>query len=209
MSKTVIAKNGIEPLKRAIARTQTGRHPCRGCRASWGVDAGEEVRFALDSPLEGGGFEPSVPGAKEPVSFAEGELRGIERGRPTKFVSLRGTDGSNPSPSSGESNELRSHYGKLYPGTILSWVDLGRVRAALCLIFARRESMPQALSAGLGSSTRRDAIAPRRRLADSGRTSPQVVSPEDFERLPRAFRSLVARNAVDWSHWRRLTSITA
>jgi len=22
----------------------------RGCRASWGVDAGEEVRFALDSP---------------------------------------------------------------------------------------------------------------------------------------------------------------
>src|SRR5580704_14919723 len=34
-------------------RTQTGRHPCRGCRASWGVDAGEEVRFALDSPLEG------------------------------------------------------------------------------------------------------------------------------------------------------------
>ena len=56
-----------------------------------------------DSPLEGGGFEPSVPGAKEPVSFAEGELRGIERGRPTKVVSLRGTDGSNPSPSSGES----------------------------------------------------------------------------------------------------------
>ena len=29
-------------------------------------------------------FEPSVPGAKEPVSFAEGELRGIERRRPTK-----------------------------------------------------------------------------------------------------------------------------
>jgi hypothetical protein len=60
-------------------------------------------RFAHDSPLEGGGFEPSVPGAKEPVSFAEGELRGIERGRPTKVVSLRGTDGSIPSPSSGES----------------------------------------------------------------------------------------------------------
>src|SRR3984893_13353442 len=62
-----------------------------------------KLRFAGDSPVEGGGFEPSVPGAKEPVSFAEGELRGIERGRPTKFVSLRGTDGSNPSPSSGES----------------------------------------------------------------------------------------------------------
>ena len=61
------------------------------------------LRFARDSPVEGDGFEPSVPGAKEPVSFAEGELRGIERGRPTKVVSLRGTDGSNPSPSSGES----------------------------------------------------------------------------------------------------------
>src|SRR5580704_1885672 len=61
------------------------------------------TKFARDSLLEGGGFEPSVPGAKEPVSFAEGELRGIERGRPTKVVSLRGTDGSNPSPSSGES----------------------------------------------------------------------------------------------------------
>src|SRR5271165_645811 len=58
------------------------------------------------SPVEGAGFEPSVPGAKEPVSFAEGELRGIERGRPTKVISLRGTDGSNPSPSSAESRRL-------------------------------------------------------------------------------------------------------
>src|SRR3984957_594538 len=61
------------------------------------------LRFSGASAVEGCGFEPSVPGAKEPVSFAEGELRGIERGRPTKVVSLRGTDGSNPSPSSGES----------------------------------------------------------------------------------------------------------
>jgi cytochrome c peroxidase len=49
-----------------------------------------------------------APGAKEPVSFAEGDLRGIERGRPTKVVSLRGTDGSNPSPSSGESGANRN-----------------------------------------------------------------------------------------------------
>jgi hypothetical protein len=34
------------------------------------------VRFACDSPLEGDGFEPSVPGTKEPVLVAEGELRG-------------------------------------------------------------------------------------------------------------------------------------
>src|ERR1700719_1125108 len=66
-------------------------------------DLNRARQVCKDSPPEGGGFEPSVPGAKEPVSFAEGEWRGIERGRPTKFVSLRGTDGSNPSPSSGES----------------------------------------------------------------------------------------------------------
>src|SRR4029077_7420169 len=32
-------------------------------------------RFARDSPLEGAGFELSVPGTKEPVFVAEGELR--------------------------------------------------------------------------------------------------------------------------------------
>ena len=35
----------------------------------------EEVRFAEDSLLEENGFEPSVPGTKEPVFVAEGELR--------------------------------------------------------------------------------------------------------------------------------------
>jgi hypothetical protein len=34
-----------------------------------------KIRFAPDSPLEGDGFEPSVPGTKEPVFVAEGELR--------------------------------------------------------------------------------------------------------------------------------------
>jgi hypothetical protein len=68
------------------------------------VDPGEEVRFALDSPLEGGGFEPSVPVASEPVYIAEGELRGIDGAAPKI---LRGTDGSNPSPSSGESAHAR------------------------------------------------------------------------------------------------------
>jgi hypothetical protein len=38
-------------------------------------DAPPKVRFARDSPLEGNGFEPSVPGTKEPVFVAEGELR--------------------------------------------------------------------------------------------------------------------------------------
>jgi hypothetical protein len=39
----------------------------------------EEVRFAEDSPLEGYGFEPSVPVAREPVYIAESELRGDRR----------------------------------------------------------------------------------------------------------------------------------
>src|SRR6478736_2987489 len=62
----------------------------------------DEVRFAVDWPLEGDGFEPSVPGTKEPVFVAEGELRD-RTGAAKKGCFLCGTDGSNPSPSSGES----------------------------------------------------------------------------------------------------------
>src|ERR1700720_118938 len=61
----------------------------------------EEVRFAVDSLLEGDGFEPSVPVAREPVYIAEGELRADRRAAKKIW---RGTDGSNPSPSSGESS---------------------------------------------------------------------------------------------------------
>ena len=57
-------------------------------------------RFAADSSLEGDGFEPSVPVAREPVYIAEGELRGDRRAAKKIWW---GTDGSNPSPSSGES----------------------------------------------------------------------------------------------------------
>ena len=38
------------------------------------------VEFAPDSPLEGNGFEPSVPRTKEPFFVAEGELRGPNGG---------------------------------------------------------------------------------------------------------------------------------
>jgi hypothetical protein len=37
------------------------------------VAEGFWVRFAPDSPVEGDGFEPSVPGTKEPIFVAEGE----------------------------------------------------------------------------------------------------------------------------------------
>src|SRR2546421_5322126 len=61
-----------------------------------------KTKFAADSALEGDGFEPSVPGTKEPVFVAEGELRD-RTGAAKKSCILCGTDGSNPSPSSGES----------------------------------------------------------------------------------------------------------
>src|ERR1700747_676587 len=65
-----------------------------------------KIRFAPDSPLEGNGFEPSVPGTKEPVFVAEGELRD-RTGAAKKGCILCGTDGSNPSPSSEESMSRR------------------------------------------------------------------------------------------------------
>jgi hypothetical protein len=78
------------------------RWPCcsRRClRSSFGmmVRQREEVRFAADSPVEGAGFEPSVP-----LAASEGE---VERAQARKTLSLlRGTEGSNPLPSSGESH---------------------------------------------------------------------------------------------------------
>src|ERR1700730_5477318 len=74
----------------------SGQRPSKAGRRSRGVE------FAPDSPLEGDGFEPSVPGTKEPVFVAEGELRD-RTGAAKKGCFLCGTDGSNPSPSSGES----------------------------------------------------------------------------------------------------------
>src|ERR1700730_1323807 len=98
----------------------------------------EEVRFALDSPVEGSGFEPSVPlprlssiravraeiigrstdvfrrDREFDVSAFQGRLStssqsrcstdpGLIAGTWHRPLFLRGTDGSNPVPSSGES----------------------------------------------------------------------------------------------------------
>ena len=63
---------------------------------------GEEVRFATDSSLEGDGFEPSVPHEKQPFRLPPFGPRNSPSATKTgSFVP--GTDGSNPSPSSGES----------------------------------------------------------------------------------------------------------
>src|SRR6266478_2469477 len=58
----------------------------------------ERVRFAADSPLEGDGFELSVPGRETFKLSWETGLLSRKRER-----SCWGTEGSNPSPSSAES----------------------------------------------------------------------------------------------------------
>src|SRR5438552_18990201 len=61
--------------------------------------------FAADSPLEGDGFEPSVPHKKQP--FLAAPVRSRNSPSATKTGSfVQGTDGSNPSPSCGESVSL-------------------------------------------------------------------------------------------------------
>ena len=58
-----------------------------------------KIRFALDSPLEGGGFEPSVPRIIMPAVKCG---RGCRAGVPCVTTELiGGTEGSNPAPSSG------------------------------------------------------------------------------------------------------------
>src|ERR1700720_1809117 len=81
--------------------------PGAGHALAFGVSQARplKVRFASDSLLEGDGFEPSVPVAREPVYIAEGELRADRRAAKKIW---RGTDGSNPSPSSGESGANRN-----------------------------------------------------------------------------------------------------
>src|SRR6516164_11450223 len=73
------------------------------------------IEFALDSPLEGDGFEPSVAHKKQPFlatpvrspQFAFHNKNRLFRARNRWFeIRWRGTESSNPSPSSRESGEL-------------------------------------------------------------------------------------------------------
>ena len=67
----------------------------------------EEVRFALDSPLEERGFEPPVPLAKRAgLSGRNGKCRRGENSRLESVVYRTRTEGSNPPSSSGESGEI-------------------------------------------------------------------------------------------------------
>src|SRR5207244_2762391 len=81
--------------------TSSQRRPCRllsafepGHRRVFAADRNTpKVRFASDSPLEGDGFEPSVPDCQSVIAW-------LFR---TREQICWGTEGSNPSPSSGES----------------------------------------------------------------------------------------------------------
>src|SRR5438552_5157379 len=60
-------------------------------------------KFAIDSPLEGAGFEPSVPPANEPQDSRTAEGDGDRSERLEGHSACQGTDGSNTAPSSEES----------------------------------------------------------------------------------------------------------
>ena len=79
---------------------------CSACS----VTTRPKVRFAPDSALEGDGFEPSVPVAREPVILRKVNLRGDRRAAKKIW---RGTDGSNPSPSSRQSVSLPQSFSKV------------------------------------------------------------------------------------------------
>src|SRR6266404_3797232 len=89
-------------------RRVSSRSGLRRTAAKPGAEA--ELWSSLDSPLEGTGFEPSVPRGKGPtlrvsVLFHSDFSAGGEptRGDIESLVVSRGTDGSNPVPSSGGS----------------------------------------------------------------------------------------------------------
>jgi hypothetical protein len=83
------------------------------------ADAGilRGIESSHDSPLEGDGFEPSVPGTKEPIFVAEGELRDQTGGSQKGLFLMCGTDGSNPSPSTGESHANLTSSGHAHAGS--------------------------------------------------------------------------------------------
>jgi hypothetical protein len=83
VTRTEYFRTEYEALQRAHQLLEDGDHHA----------ALEEVEFAMDSPLEGGGFEPSVP-------VRDNVFRACAR---STSDAARGTDGSNPAPSSGES----------------------------------------------------------------------------------------------------------
>jgi hypothetical protein len=123
----------------------------------------EEVKFACDSLLEGAGFEPSVPrGCARRVACrfscastfsVGGEL---SRGDIQRLVVSRGTDGSNPSPSSKESVASLTLESASHP------LPAGLPRGAVCHHVGR-----MAMRTASGSTSPIEGSSCRARLARS------------------------------------------
>ena len=68
------------------------------------MEGADEDRFVADLALEGTGFEPSVPENVSRLTFRLCGICGIAiSAEENRRMLARGTDGSNPVPSSGES----------------------------------------------------------------------------------------------------------
>jgi hypothetical protein len=99
-----------------LPKVELARHPLEDRQRP--LDLIEKVRFAIDSALEGIGFEPSVPRKAPDILVVSGLVRALFPSAenqakatcagPETLVVSCGTDGSNPAPSSGESANLRS-----------------------------------------------------------------------------------------------------
>jgi hypothetical protein len=92
------ADGGMPTLTTQRSRLARGRASRRRSRAFPAASG-----FRADSPLEGGGFEPSVPPVTELVSPAGTRMRTRRQGRSHRSRLCSGTKGSNPLSSSGES----------------------------------------------------------------------------------------------------------
>src|ERR1700730_9344541 len=85
-------------------KADAGERPLRrGCVCAIFGALTEEIRFAADAPVEGKEFEPPVSVAKSRPLADEGKHLAVERGSLVRVVSSRGTEGSNPTPSTSES----------------------------------------------------------------------------------------------------------
>src|ERR1700730_17586692 len=90
------------------ADSPVGANLCHKRKDIIGVEQGEELRFATDSPLEGGAFEPSVP------LYGElGALGGVRR-EPRRHREARN---ARSFASTRSASDLRHAWGRTKPGS--------------------------------------------------------------------------------------------
>src|ERR1700730_11687837 len=83
------------------------------------------------------GFEPLLSLAKEPALLTEGAVPESSNGAVSKMPSLRGTEGSNPVPSSGESPANRDR-GRSWGEGAMMWISAVSLSFATAGAYSRR-----------------------------------------------------------------------